>query len=132
MSIIAEARKIRAQFVKFRNLATDDMALQVPDLYPVWEADTSYVTGDRVLFDDVLYKVLMDHVSQSDWTPTVAPSLFAKVLIPDSDVIPEWEQPSSTNPYMAGDTVTYNGHTWKSTVDNNVWEPGVYGWEVVE
>ena len=26
-----------------------------------------------------------------------------------------------------GDKVTHNGATWISTVDNNVWEPGVYG-----
>jgi hypothetical protein len=27
--------------------------------------------------------------------------------------------------------VTHNGSTWVSIVDNNVWEPGVYGWEKV-
>jgi hypothetical protein len=50
------------------------------------------------------------------------------VLIPDPDVIPEWEQPDSTNPYMKGDKVAHNSKTWVSDVDNNVWEPGVYGW----
>lgn len=29
---------------------------------------------------------------------------------------------------MLGDKVTHNGKTWTSIVDNNVWEPGVYGW----
>ena len=52
-------------------------------------------------------------------------------LIPDPDVIPEWEQPDSTNPYSKGDKVTHNGKTWVSDVDNNVWEPGVYGWSEV-
>ena len=23
-------------------------------------------------------------------------------------------------------------YTWISTIDNNIWEPGVYGWEIVE
>lgn len=41
------------------------------------------------------------------------------------------ELPDSTNPYMTGDKVTHNGSTWVSTCDNNVWEPGVYGWETV-
>ena len=40
-------------------------------------------------------------------------------------------QPDSTNPYAKGDKVTHNGKTWQSTTDNNVWEPGVYGWEEV-
>lgn len=129
MSIISEARELRAQFVKLREMATDEMSLQVPNLYPIWKSETSYMTNDRVLYNDVLYKVLQDHTSQETWTPDVAVSLFAKVLIPDEDVIPEWEQPDSTNAYMIGDKVTYNGKTWVSTVDNNVWAPGVYGWE---
>ena len=37
----------------------------------------------------------------------------------------------STNSYAKGDKVTYNGKTWVSEVDNNIWEPGVYGWEEV-
>ena len=89
----------------------------------------AYVTGQRVLHNAVLYKVLQDHTSQETWTPEAAPSLFAKVLIPDETVIPEWVQPDSTNPYMKGDKVLHNGKTWTSDIDNNVWEPGVYGWE---
>lgn len=57
--------------------------------------------------------------------------LFATVQIPDPEDMPAWEQPESTNPYMAGDKVTHGGKTWVSTVDDNVWEPGVYGWEEV-
>lgn len=42
------------------------------------------------------------------------------------------DMPNCTNPYQTGDKVTYNGATWISTIDNNVWEPGVYGWTKVE
>ena len=31
--------------------------------------------------------------------------------------------------YAAGAKVAHNGQRWISTVDANVWEPGVYGWE---
>ena len=79
----------------------------------------------------VLYKVLQGHTSQETWKPDASPSLFAKVLITDSGVIPAWAQPNSTNAYMAGDKVTHNGKTWESDIDNNVWEPGVYGWSEV-
>lgn len=129
MSIISKARELRAQFVKLREMATDEMSLQVPNLYPMWKEDVKYAADERVLYGETLYKVLQEHTSQADWTPDVAVSLFAKVLIPDEDVIPEWEQPGSTNAYMIGDKVTHNGKTWVSTADNNVWEPGVYGWE---
>ena len=125
----AEAEAIVAALVKLRESATDEQALSVPVLYPAWRSGVEYVTGQRVLRGGVLYKVLQDHTSQDDWTPDVAPSLFARVLIPDATAIPEWEQPDSTNPYMSGDKVSHNGSTWVSTIDNNVWEPGVYGWE---
>ena len=32
---------------------------------------------------------------------------------------------------MTGDKVFYNNKNWVSIVDNNVWEPGVYGWEEI-
>ena len=124
----AEAEAIVAALVKLRASATDEQALSVPVLYPAWRSGVDYVTGQRVLHGGVLYKVLQDHTSQDDWTPGAAPSLFAKVLIPDAETIPEWEQPDSTNPYSKGDKVTHNGKTWISDIDNNVWEPGVYGW----
>ena len=124
-----EAKVFIESLIKLRNLATDEMSIEVPNLYPTWKIDTQYSVGDRILYNEVLYKVLISHTSQADWTPDVAPSLFAKVLIPNSNTTPEWEQPNSTNPYMKGDKVTYSGVTWVSTIDNNVWAPGVYGWE---
>lgn len=109
---------------------TDEQALQVPSLYPAWSGEAvSYITGKRLLYGGVLYKVLQEHVSQVDWTPDVTASLYTKVLIPNSNVIPEWEQPESTNGYMTGDKVSHNDKIWESAVDNNVWEPGVTGTE---
>lgn len=126
-----EARAFIASLVKLRKSATDGQALEAISVYPTWKVGIRYEAGDRVLYNDILYKVLTDHSSQEDWTPEVAPSLFAKVLIPDEDIIPEWEQPDSTNPYMAGDKVTYNGKTYESIIDNNVWSPIEYGWKEI-
>ena len=109
----------------------DNTALRMVEFYPAWASEQAYTVGHKVQYGGTLYKVLTAHTSQDDWTPDAAPSLFAKVLIPDETVIPEWEQPDSTNPYMIGDKVTHNGKTWVSDVDNNVWEPGVYGWSEV-
>lgn len=128
---LEEAKAIIDALVTLRNSAADEQALKASALYPKWKVGTDYQKDERVLYDDILYKVLTDHTSQADWTPDAAPSLFAKVLIPDKNVIPEWEQPESTNPYGKGDKVTHNGKTWRSTIDGNVWEPGVYGWEEI-
>ena len=111
--------------------ANDEAALTGKDLYPLWNETAIYKKDQRVRFNNVLYKCLQSHTAQATWTPTDAPSLWAKVLIPDPEVILEWEQPESTNPYMKGDKVKHKGKTWSSTIDNNVWEPGVYGWAEV-
>ena len=127
-----EARLFIESLVKLRGLATEEMSLQVPNLYPVWKENVDYILGDRVLYNDILYKVVTAHTSQADWTPDVSTSLFAKVLIPDENVIPEWEQPDSTNAYMTGDKVMYDGKVYASLVDNNVWSPDVAGvWEEI-
>lgn len=132
MTFIELAQKLRGYIEKAAMSLDDTDALDAVQLYPSWKNNHEYNTvGERVRYDGVLYKVLQPHTSQSAWTPPAAPSLFAKVLIPDPDVIPEWEQPDSTNPYMKGDKVTHNGKTWVSDVDSNVWEPGVYGWTEV-
>ena len=120
----AEAEAILAALVTLREGATDAQALAVPVLYPAWRSGVAYVTGHIVLHGGVLYNAMQDHTSHDDWTLAAAPSLFAKVLIPDAETIPEWEQPDSTNPYSKGDKVTHNGKMWVSTIDNNVWEPG--------
>lgn len=113
------------------SLATlsDEQALQVVNLFPVWSADGKYKKGEKYTYNGILYRCLQDHDGQATWTPEDAPSLWTKVLIPDPEVIPEWEQPESTNGYKIGDKVTHNGKTWESLVDNNVWEPGVVGTE---
>lgn len=116
---------------------TDEQALKVPTLYDEWNGEgVAYIAGKRVRHNGVLYKVIQDHTSQADWAPDMAVSLFAKVLIEDPNVVPEWEQPDSTNAYMTGDRVMHGGVMYESLVDNNVWEPAAVGsetlWKVIE
>lgn len=113
-------------------LLTDEQAATVAPIYRAWTSDETYATGDRRTHGGYLYRCLQPHAGQAAWNPADAPSLWARVLIPDPTVTPEWVQPDSTNPYMVGDTVTHGGKKWTSTVDNNVWQPGVYGWTEVE
>lgn len=113
---------------------TDDQALEVSVLYPDWEdvaEGAALAAGERYNYQGVLHKVLQEHKKQAAWNPVDAPSLFAKVLIPDPGEIPEWEQPGPENGYSIGDKVKHNGKTWESLVDNNVWEPGAVGTEAL-
>ncbi len=125
------AYALRALIEQAAKSLDDESALSGVELFPRWQAETAYEVNDRVRYDDALYKCLQAHTSQANWAPDAAASLFARVLIPDPEVIPEWVQPDSTNPYMTGDKVTHNEKTWESAIDNNVWEPGVYGWNEV-
>lgn len=127
-----EAQAFINALLVLRTKAADEQAIDAAAVYPTWREGVAYVTGERVRYNEILYKILQDHTSQTTWTPESAPSLFAKVLISDTETIPEWTQPDSTNPYQTGDKVTYNGATWISTIDNNVWAPGAYGWTKVE
>lgn len=131
---IERARELRALISDAMQSVDDAVAIKTPLLYPEWEPDANMVIGMKVRHEGILYKVLQAHVSQLGWSPTEAPSLFAKVLIPDEDVIPEWEQPDSTNAYMTGDVVMFNGVKYESLIDNNVWSPEAYpaGWKVVD
>ena len=135
MTLIEKARELRALIEKAMTETaslTEAEAVAATCLYPKWNGNgVAYAKGQRVQYEGVLYTVLQNHTSQAGWKPANAPSIFAKVLIPDPTVVPEWEQPDSTNPYAKNDKVTHNGKTWVSDIDGNVWEPGVYGWTEV-
>lgn len=136
MSIIDRARELRTVIEGLSVSLEDAQAIEAVELFPAWKADTEYIVGDRVRYNGVLYKVLQGHTSQDSWTPDDSPSLFARVLIPDPEQIPVWEQPDSTNAYMTGDKVyfpTAEDDIYESLIDNNVWSPVDYpaGWKIV-
>lgn len=117
--------------------ASPEMMQEIPDetlsrmaayMQP-WASGIHYEVGDLREYAELPYRCLQAHDAQEAWNPKDAPSLWARVL--RSPDVPEWEQPSSTNPYMRGDKVRHVGKVWESQIDNNVWEPGVYGWTEV-
>ena len=129
----SELLKLRAMIEKAAVSLDDADALEAVALFPEWSATAHYDADQRARYNGTLYRCLQTHDAQSAWTPEAAPSLWAKVLIPDPEVIPEWEQPDSTNPYMKGDKVRYNGKVYESLIDNNIWSPEAYpaGWSEV-
>lgn len=135
--ITDKARRLRATIEILAENLDDEAAIDAVELFQNWAVGAEYEKDERVRYNGVLYKVLQSHTSQADWTPDTAFSLFARVMIPEPEVIPVWEQPDSTNPYMKGDKVHYptaDDDIYESVVDNNVWSPSDYpdGWEIVE
>ena len=132
-TLVDLAIKLRP-FIEKASIALDDSdALEAVQLFPQWNDSAKYEVGDRVRFQNILYKCLQEHIAQPTWTPIAAPSLWAKVLIPSPDIIPEWEQPDSTNPYQIGDKVRFEGKVYESVIANNIWSPAAYpqGWREV-
>lgn len=136
-TIVERARELRAVIEDLAVNLDDTQALDSKELFPQWNAEAAYSVGDRVRFEDVLYKCLQEHQAQSDWTPADAPSLWAEILPgQDGTDIGVWTQPDSTNPYMTGDRVHYptmEDPIYESLIDNNIWSPEAYpaGWQVV-
>ena len=133
MTLVELAQKLRPYIEKAALSLTDEDALEAVNLFPNWTIGVAYKIDDRVRYEELLYKCLQAHTSQDAWTPTAAPSLWAKVLIPDENEIPEWEQPDSTNAYQIGDKVMFEGHIYESVIPNNIWSPSAYpaGWQLI-
>lgn len=135
-----EENMVRAIIAIYKTQApslSTDVASRAAALFAAWDGNGhAYAEGERVSYEGELYVCLQAHTSQTDWAPTSAPSLWAKVLeaggsdTPTGD-IPEWVQPESTNGYAVGDRVRHNGKVWESLAANNVWEPGVVGTQSV-
>ena len=124
-----KAKQLRALIESLAVSMPDETALTGVELFPPWSVGKSYATGDRLQYEGTLYKCVQAHTSQADWTPPATPALWTAVSI---DEYPAWVQPTGAHDaYGKGDKVTHSGKHWTSDVDNNTWEPGVYGWTEV-
>lgn len=111
---------------------------------PEWHVGLQCVAADAartvgVYFnpaDGNLYRCIQAHTAQVDWRPDLpgVAALWIRFYAPEEGPEP-WVQPyGGSGTYVSGAIVTHNGQTWRNIVPAptlNVWEPGVYGWEVV-
>ncbi len=133
------AYKLRDLLHKAAVSLSDEDALDGIELFPVWMPDTHYAKeGEQAIRvrdpeNNLLYKLIpKTHDSQSDWPPHLVPAIWTRVDDP-AEEWPEWHQPDGAHDaYTADAKVSHNGKRWINTYgDGNIWEPGVYGWEVV-
>lgn len=129
-----DAAEFRSTVNEIIGTLSDEQAIAAPVLFPVWQVGVEYKVGDRIRYDGKLYKVIQGHNSQIGWEPITTASLFAPLLIDEENgEVLEWVQPDSTNAYSIGDRVLFNGKTYESLIDNNVWSPEDYpaGWNEI-
>ena len=134
-SFLNSARDLAAKLTIMDHLdeLTEDDVMSASLLFEPWEPHKTYKAGDVRRWDGTLIKCLQDHTNHDPGhTPDLTPALWKVYRDPDAGPQP-WVQPQGAHDaYNAGEQVTHNGQTWQSTVDANTWEPGVYGWEVIE
>lgn len=124
------AIKYRKYIEQAASSLSDELALNVPELYPHWQIDITLEANERIYYNNKLYRVVQTHTTQEDWKPDQTPALFTEIAKPGE--IPEWKQPTGAqDSYNQGDKVRYNNIIWESEVNNNVWEPGIYGWKQI-
>lgn len=129
----AHARELRDQMRKAAVSLSDEDALRAVELFEIWAVGVEYAAGQRIRYEDKLYRCEQAHTSQEGWEPPAVPALWTEVAKPGE--IPFWRQPTGAqDAYMTGDKVHYpdaDGPVYVSVVDNNTWAPDVYGWEVL-
>lgn len=127
------AYKLRDMMHKAAVSLPDEDALEAVELFPAWKSETAYAVGERIRYGEKLYRCEQAHTSQAAWIPPETPALWTEVAKPGE--IPVWRQPTGAqDAYMTGDKVHYpdkDGPVYMSTVDNNTWQPDVYGWKLV-
>lgn len=130
---VEEAVQLREELDNITSTMTDEDAISHPYLFANWKAGIEYNINDRVRYAGRIFKVLQNHLSQINWTPSKAPSLFIEVLTSENGEPKEWQQPAATNPYLFGDKVIFNGQIYESLIDNNIWSPEYYpqGWQLI-
>lgn len=73
--------KLKALMQKQVSEQSDEEALNNIELFPTWRSKIgeSVSVGERLYFDDKLWKVVQAHIVQESWRPDEAASLFVQV-----------------------------------------------------
>lgn len=121
-----------ADYILSTDLSDEEKDMFI-NLFDLWEPNTAYSRGSKVVYEGLAYEVTKAHTSQSDWLPNKLPALYKLFYQTSTNdgtiVIPEWKQPLGAHDvYNTGNLVFHKGKAWESQVDGNVWEPSVYGW----
>ena len=132
--VLEQAKAIRAAMGKVTATLTDEQALAVKELYPLWAVDTAYTVDYVVRHNSKLYRCLQSHTSQDNWTPDATPALWVEVAAPNEyREIKDGMLP--TEAFALGEIGWYQSkdNLWKSLIPANTYTPENYpaGWEQV-
>ena len=81
---------------------TDENAVKVIDLYPVWMVGISVAKDSRYQYNGKLYKCVQAHTTQADWTPNVTPALWTVIDVAHAGTIDDPIPASAGMEYTKG------------------------------
>lgn len=122
------------------NQLDDAVLAENPSYFILWQGNFTCLAGTIVqeivgIGDDQeqrLYRSIHDiGEAYKDLKPSENPTLWTRIGNP-AEEYPEWFEPKGAHDaYPIGAKVSHSGKQWVSNYDNNIWEPGVFGWEEV-
>lgn len=114
--------------------------IDVPALFSFYRGDdeslewiqNEYVyVGWKRVYEGIPYEVIQEHLTLSTWTPDVTPALWLSLDEP-GDEYPVYKPVTGAHDVYMKDAIVWypalNDTLYISTIDNNSWAPGVYGW----
>lgn len=78
----AEAEAIRAEMVQVVETLSDEAAVIVPDLFPVWDCNRAYKAGERFVYNGNLYRCKANNPINPTWKPDVTHDYYEPVAKP--------------------------------------------------
>ena len=91
------------------------------------------IRGEIYVYNDEVCRIVQSHnrSTVNHYDPHDVPALY---LFREPGC-PEWVQPTGAyDAYNIGDCVNFEGHTYQSKINANVWSPAVYpaGWQLID
>lgn len=97
MSILQDARAMRAFIEQAAQSLDDAAALQAVCLHPHWAAGQAYTAGYKVQYGGKLWRCIQAHTSQDSWAPS-------------TDTASLWERIDETHTGDQYDPIPYDGN----------------------
>lgn len=130
-----QARAYRAKIVAAAESLDDETALTVAELYPSLTGSGALIkAGSRYNVGGKLMRAAVDLWDRPENAPSAAPALWDELKYSGSGAREIPETISASLAFSKGELGTWQGHTYRSLIDANVWTPTAYpaGWELVE
>ena len=114
MTRLERLRQLRIAATMTVTNLPDEQAVKIPTMFDPWAPDISYEVGDRVCYNDKLYKARQAHVSQNGWEPSVLTSLW--------EAIDETHAGTKEDPIPAEVNMSYeNGKYYLDQTDGKIY-----------